>query len=117
MVVDDHAPFRSVIRAILRTASCEFVECQDGQEAVDQYPQAQPDLVLMDLAMARLDGLRATARIKARFPGARIVILTEHDDPSFRTAAEEAGACGFIPKENLLDLETLVTPRSSAALP
>lgn len=117
MVVDDHAPFRSVIRAILRTADREFVECQDGQEAVDQYPQARPDLVLMDLAMARLDGLRATARIKARFPGARIVILTEHDDPSFRIAAQQAGAFGFIPKGNLLDLESLVTTQCAARAP
>jgi CheY-like chemotaxis protein len=108
MVVDDHAAFRSVVRAMLGIDGWDFIECQDGQEAVDRYPATRPDLVLMDIAMAGLDGLRATAQIKRRFPAARILILTEHDDPLFRAAAQQAGACGFLPKENLLGLENAV---------
>lgn len=119
MVVDDHAAFRSVVRAMLGTDGWIFIECQDGQEAVDQYAAARPDLVLMDIAMAHLDGLRATAQIKGRFPAARILILTEHDDPLFRRAAEQAGACGFLPKENLLGLESAVRGHAwtAAAMP
>jgi DNA-binding NarL/FixJ family response regulator len=66
--------------------------------------RSMPDLVLMDITMERLDGLRATALIKARFPAARIMMLTEHDDPHLRACAVEAGACGYILKEDLLDL-------------
>jgi CheY-like chemotaxis protein len=115
MVVDDHAAFRGVIRGVLQTAGCHCIECQDGQEAVETYEQSMPDLVLMDISMERLDGLRATAQIKTKFPAARIMILTEHDDPDLRVAAIQAGACGFVPKENLLELESAVMSQAITA--
>jgi two-component system response regulator DegU len=115
MVVDDHAAFRGVISAMLDTAAWECVECQDGNEAVEQYAQSQPDLVLMDISMEQLDGIRATAQIKARFPDARIMMLTQYDDPNLRAAADQAGACGYILKENLLGLSTAIQAQTREA--
>jgi CheY-like chemotaxis protein len=114
MVVDNHAAFRRVIRAILETAGWECVECQDGQEAVEKYARLLPDLVLMDIAMENLDGLCATAQIKANFPTAKVMMLTELDDPYLRAAAEEAGACGYILKEDLLGLPGAIETSAAA---
>jgi DNA-binding NarL/FixJ family response regulator len=108
MIVDDHPAFRGLIRAVLQTARCNCIECQDGLEAVETYETSMPDLVLMDLSMERLDGLGATARIKASFPAARIMILTQHDDPHLRAAADKAGACGYILKDDLLGLPAAI---------
>jgi DNA-binding NarL/FixJ family response regulator len=115
MVVDDHTAFRGVVRAILQYAGWRCVECQDGREAVEQYANWMPDIVLMDISMEGLDGLRATAQIKARFPAAKIMILTQHDDSHLRLAAEQAGACGYILKENVVTLPGAITTASIAA--
>jgi len=108
MIVDDHAAFRQVVKSLVQPLIADLVECEDGQEAVDRYPQAQPDLVLMDIEMKPLDGLQASARIKARFPGARIFILTQYDDADLHTAAAQAGACGYVLKENLPQVRVLI---------
>lgn len=113
MIVDDHGAFRQVIKAQLEPAGIECVECEDGQVALTEYAQARPDLVLMDIAMKVIDGLRATAQIKARYPAARIIMLTEYDDDDLREAARRAGAEGYWLKEDLSPLRTLL--RSPAA--
>ncbi len=108
LIIDDHAAFRQVVKMRLRAAGVDWVECEDGKNAVAQYPLVLPDLVLMDISMKEMDGLRATAQIKARDPGARIVILTEYDDPDLRQAAEQAGACDYLLKEDLSRLSELL---------
>ena len=62
----------------------------------------------MDLQMPRVDGLEATRRIRAAFPDAQIIIVTQHDDPHWRTAATEAGACGYVLKGNLIELREML---------
>ncbi len=58
-----------------------------------------------------LDGITATGHIKAAFPDARIVIVTDYGDEPLRAAAEDAGACGYVLKEQLLDVRRwLVAP-------
>ncbi len=108
MIVDDHAAFRQVVLMGLKTLEAESTECADGQEAVAQYPQFRPEIVLMDIAMKGLDGLDATAQIKARFPDAQIFILTQHDDPGLREAALQAGACRYLLKDDLSQLWALL---------
>lgn len=115
MIVDDHTGFRGVIRAILHNAGWQCIECQDGLQAVEQYARSMPDLVLMDICMEGLDGLQATTQIKASFPAARIMILTQHDDSHLRSAAVQAGACGYILKEDLLALPGAITAGTMAA--
>jgi DNA-binding NarL/FixJ family response regulator len=109
MIVDDHAAFRQVMKSVLKPLATDFVECQDGQEAVDQYAQVRPDFVLMDIAMQPLDGLRATAEIKARFPETRIAIVTQYDDAALRAEAARVGACAYVLKENLHEVPGILT--------
>lgn len=104
MIVDDHSGFRQVVRTMIQSTGAEIVECEDGAQALKQYPSCRPDLVLMDIEMRGLDGLQATARIKASFPTARILMLTQYDDPELRVAARKAGATGYLLKDNLSQL-------------
>lgn len=104
MIVDDHREMRRLLMSTLGNLASEFVECSDGAEAVATWPQHRPDWTLMDVAMKPMDGLEATRQIKARFADARILILTQHDSPPIRQAALNAGACGFLAKENLSEL-------------
>ncbi len=114
MIVDDHAGFRAMVKTALAALPAEYAECADGQEAVAQYGRFRPDIVLMDIAMKGVDGLKATAQIKASFPDARIFMLTQYDDPDLREAAQRAGACEYVLKENLPQLQELLEPRPGA---
>ena len=120
LIVDDNEQARWMIRHYLRECANEFRECDDGAEAVSAYTEFQPDWVLMDWEMKQVHGLAATRRIIADFPEARILIVTNYDQKDMRQAATEAGAIGFVTKDNLLDLRlylgtqaaSLPTPRS-----
>jgi len=111
LLVDDHAGFRKTVRDFLPREVGEVVECADGAEALATYAANQPDWTFMDLAMPGLDGLSATRAIRERYPHARIIILSNHDLPEMREQAFDAGACAFVSKENLWEinrtLETL----------
>jgi len=104
MIVDDHPSFRELLRVALQPLGVKVVECADGREAVERYAETLPDCVLMDVEMKGLDGFGATALIRERFPQARIVILTQHNDPEFQAAARETGVCDYLLKEDLSQL-------------
>ena len=117
MIVDDHPAFRELLRTFLRTTEATFLECEDGRDAVADYPGFQPDVVLMDIAMKDMAGLSATARITTRFPPAHVVILTQYDDPDLRAAATRAGACDYLPKDQLSRLPEVLRAWSSPSEP
>ncbi len=111
LIVEDNSQMRQMIRAVVADLAEAVVECADGEEAVAAYAAqrlGEHDRVLMDLQMPRVGGLEATRRIRAAFPDANIIIVTQHDDPHWRTAATQAGACGYVLKENLLDVRRLL---------
>jgi DNA-binding NarL/FixJ family response regulator len=101
LLVDDEALVRTGLRMILETADDMTVvgEAEDGRAAVDAVGRDRPDVVLMDIRMPRLDGLAATAAIRARSAPPAVVVLTtfDSDDEVFR--ALEAGATGFLLKD------------------
>ena len=102
LIVDDHAIVRKGIRALLATEPGINVvaEAENGQEAVMQAEAAQPDVILMDLVMPGMDGLEATRRIQADWPGIKILVLTSFagDDKLF--PAIKAGAHGYLLKDS-----------------
>ena len=100
VVVDDHPLLRCAIRQMLSTqADLEVIgEAADGQQAVELCRHLQPDLVLMDVSMPRMDGFEATRQIKRELPRTIVLILTASDYPDDLSEALEAGAAGYILK-------------------
>jgi DNA-binding NarL/FixJ family response regulator len=104
LIVDDNSQFRQLIRLFVADLADEVTECADGDEAVAAYGARRHDWVLMDLQMARMGGLEATRQLIAADRTARVLIVTDYDDSHWRAAASDAGACGYVLKENLLDI-------------
>ena len=108
MIVDDNAEMRTLIRTLLCRVAHAFAECASGAEAVARFAAERPDWTLMDITMPDMDGLTATRRIKALFPEARILVITQHHSFKLRDSALEAGATGFLEKEQLTRLEGIL---------
>lgn len=108
LIVDDYAAMRRLIGRVVNDLVGDIEECSDGAEALAAYTQYRPDCVLMDIEMSRIDGLTATREILLTFPSAKVVIVTKHDDEQLREAAREAGACGYVLKENLIAIRELL---------
>lgn len=104
LIVDDREPARRMIKRYLCEFTNEFCECADGADALESYRAFMPDWVLMDWEMKQMDGLAATRSIISAFPAARILMVTQYCDKELSRAANEAGACGFFPKDDLLNL-------------
>jgi DNA-binding NarL/FixJ family response regulator len=101
LLVDDEALVRTGMRMILESADDIVVvdEVDDGSRAVEAVERSRPDVVLMDIRMPRLDGLAATAAVRAVPDAPAVVVLTtfDLDDHVFR--ALQAGAAGFLLKD------------------
>ncbi len=110
LIVDDSRPMRELIKMTLAGVAEVVGECADGADALGCYEANRPDWVLMDWEM-RTDGLTATRRIIKAHPEARILIVTQHDDNNLRDAAIEAGARGFVLKDDLLALGSYLEKR------
>ena len=105
MVVDDHELVRFALRAALDDEDGIDVvaECSDGQEAVDVVGEVQPDVVVMDLSMPRLNGVEATRQILEREPAVRVLVLTSAPHGELAARALEAGAHTLLAKGLNLD--------------
>jgi len=101
LLVDDHAMVRQGLRSILETyPDLEIVaEASDGIEAVESAINTQPDVVVMDLNLPRLNGIDATRRIKKDAPNTLVVGLSVHYSSQTHAAVLEAGASAFLSKE------------------
>jgi CheY-like chemotaxis protein len=108
MIVDDSDEMRRMLRAVLADVADPIYECHDGEDAGAVYAAHRPDWVLMDVSMEHVDGITATRHIVDAFPDARIVMVTQYDDVSLQTAARAAGACGYVLKDNLLEVRGLL---------
>lgn len=108
LIVEDNARMRRMIRRVVGDLAERVTECEDGADALASYAASAPDWVLMDIQMKNTDGLTATRQIKAIFSNAKIVIVTNHDDRAFRESARQAGACGYVLKDNLLDVRRIL---------
>lgn len=105
LIADDHAILRQGLRALLETGPGFQVvgEASDGLQAVEMVQELQPDLVIMDIAMPGLDGIKATRQIKEGYPGTRVLVLSMHADSSYVRRALKSGASGFLLKETAFD--------------
>jgi CheY-like chemotaxis protein len=117
LIVDDSAEMRRAIRLIVKDLAGKITECSEGSEALPAYAEHLPDWVLMDIRMKQVDGLAATRQIKTAFPAAQIIIVTVCKGEDMREAAQAAGACAYVVKDNLLELrQILITQTSSRTI-
>jgi two-component system, NarL family, nitrate/nitrite response regulator NarL len=102
VIADDHAIVRDGLRKLLELQAGLTVvgEAADGQEAVQRARQLKPDVLLLDLAMPRLDGLGALKELAGTVPGLRIVLLTAAIDRQETVEALRLGARGVVLKES-----------------
>ncbi len=100
MIVDDHLLVRDGLKLLLSTFDdLEVVAlAEDGQQAMDLCPQVQPDVVLMDIVMPKVDGPTATQRIRESSPQVAVIALTSFLDEELVQGAIGAGATGYLLK-------------------
>ena len=105
LVVDDHTVVRKGLCSLLTSRyNIEVVgEAADGQEAIQQARDLNPDVILMDLVMPRKSGLEAILEIREENPAARILILTSFGDEAHVSTALRAGAQGYVLKDSSPD--------------
>ena len=111
LLVDDYADFLDSASQFLSTVpEIQVVGyAYSGGEAIQAVDRLHPDLVLMDVSMPGINGLEATRRIKARPDAPRVVLLTLYGNKGYRSAAQKAGADGFMSKDQFgEDLVTLI---------
>jgi len=101
LLADDHVLVREGTRQLLENERDMAVvgEAGDGEEAVSLTANLHPDVVIMDIAMPKLNGIEATKRIKAIHPDSSILILSAYDDDQYVFALLEAGAAGYLLKD------------------
>lgn len=101
LIVDDHQVVRQGLRTFLELQPDIIVvgEAGDGQTAVEMVRQLQPDVVLMDLVMPRLDGVSATRQVKALESGVKVIALTSFTEDDKVFPAIQAGASSYLLKD------------------
>jgi DNA-binding NarL/FixJ family response regulator len=121
LIVDDNAQLRAFIREIASQEPELHVvgEAENGAEAIRLTHELWPDIVLLDLVMPGVNGLKALRRIKAERPATKIIIVTVHTEDAYRRAAEDGGADAFLVKKTLMTalLPTVQRMRNSTAPP
>jgi two-component system response regulator NreC len=116
LIVDDHAVVRSGLRLLLDAQDdIEVVgEAGNARDAVFEARATKPDVILMDVVMPGGSGIDATPQLLHEEPGARVLVLSMQDDPSYVRHAFEAGASGYVLKE-AADAEVVAAVREVAA--
>jgi DNA-binding NarL/FixJ family response regulator len=100
LIVDDEPLYAEAISVLL--GASEGIEvvgvAEDGQDGIDQAVELQPDLVLMDVQMPRLDGISATRRLRHRLPRTKVLVMTALTGDEYQEQAIQAGADAFVRK-------------------
>ena len=101
LIVDDHAVVREGLRTFLQLQDGVEVigEAADGEQAVHRAVELDPDVILMDLVMPKLDGVSAMRALRARAPRSRVLVLTSFLDDDRLMPAIQAGAAGYLLKD------------------
>ena len=108
VIIDDHQLFREGVKRILDFEDSFDVvaEGDDGGDALNLFEQYAPEVILMDINMPRKNGVEATGELMAKYPAAKVIMLSIHDDESYVTHALKTGALGYMLKE--MDADAIV---------
>ena len=110
LIVEDHKEFRLVVRSMLQAKTDCYVigEVSDGLQAVQEAEKLQPDLILIDLSLPKLNGMEASRRIRKLSPNSKIVFLSQDCSPEVVQEALRIGAMGYLLKSDAADLPEAV---------
>ncbi len=113
MIADDHAILRAGLRMLVSAQpDMEVIsEASDGETAIQTARESKPDVVLLDLTMPRVGGIKALHAIMRDCPEVRVLILTMHDDSAYLRSALAAGASGYLLKR-AVDAELIAAIRA-----
>ena len=103
VIVDDNHSFVRAAREVVN--GIPWIDLigtiSSAEEALEFLRDVQPDLILMDIKLPRMDGIQATRTIRSQYPEIRVVVLTLMNSPEYKQAALEAGAHGFLTKSEV----------------
>lgn len=108
MVVDDNDLMRKEISKSVVLQTDTVLECKDGESAVLSCSDFNPDWILMDIKMAKMNGILAAEKIKEIMPDVKIAFVTGYDNYSYRQAAKSFGIEHYFIKNNLLDIRKVL---------
>lgn len=105
LVVDDQPAFRQAMKRLLRRQSgLRLLDtASNGQEAIEKASTLQPDVVLIDLRMPVMSGLKAIPRLRSLLPDAAIIVVTVVDEEAHRIVSADQGADAFVDKTDLME--------------
>lgn len=106
MLVDDERPARELVKMTINWEKAGFQilwEARNGKQALEQYAEKKPDLIITDIQMPVMDGLELLERVKAICPSQKVVILSCHEDFSYARRALRAGVLDYLIKDALTD--------------
>jgi DNA-binding NarL/FixJ family response regulator len=105
MLVEDSSSFRQLVKVTLQDQfpSMDIIEAADGAEAFQKIDSHSPNLIFMDIGLPGENGLELTRKIKADYPDVVVIILTTHDSPEYREAANRYKADYFFSKGALIN--------------
>lgn len=106
MIVDDNKEMRETLKNVVSGYATVVDECTDGSEVVEHYRASHPDVVLMDIAMKNIDGIRATKMLIKEFPDAKVVMVSNYEGEEIKVEAMNAGSVGYVHKEYLAMLRS-----------
>lgn len=108
VIIDDHQLFREGVKRILdfEDSFDVIAEGDDGSDALSLYEQYLPEVILMDINMPRKNGVEATGELMVKYPEAKVIMLSIHDDESYVMHALKTGALGYMLKE--MDADAII---------
>jgi DNA-binding NarL/FixJ family response regulator len=99
LIVDDHAPFRATVRALLEGQGFEVVgEAEDGESALIAAEELKPDIVLLDVQLPGIDGFEVAERLRLK---GNVILTSSRDLSEYGGLIKRCGARGFVPKAEL----------------
>src|SRR5262249_9977511 len=100
LVVEHYTPFRLAIYSLLQERDFSLMEAADGLEAIERAKELQPDLVLFDIGLPRLNGIESAKQVRSHVPNAKIIFVTQESNIEVIQETFLLGAQGYVHKQH-----------------